>query len=246
MSETGISSDKTLTVLIPAWNEKDCISAVLEEFEGPPALSAIRLLVVDDGSTDGTGAVLDEYSRAHPRMSALHVPHGGKDRALWAGFGAIKTGWTGMMDGDGQYDPNDFPRLMAHAAETGSDAVWGVRAQRHDHALRFISSSIGRATKRIALGGQIVSDTGCGIWIARTRFLQPIPGASPDPAGQVHCHIPELTAVQGGRVTELDIAHRSRHGGTAKFGALNRIMPGLHSLRQAARARGRLGRLGSV
>jgi dolichol-phosphate mannosyltransferase len=236
------AGNNELTVLIPAWNERDCISTVLQEFEGPAALGAIRLLVVDDGSTDGTGAVLDDYSRAHPRMQALHVPHGGKDRALWAGFGAIHTGWTGMMDGDGQYDPNDIPRLMAHAASAGSDAVWGIRASRQDHALRFISSRIGRATKRIALGGQIVRDTGCGIWIARSQYLQPIPGVCPGPAGQVHCHIPELITVQGGRVTELDISHRSRHGGTAKFGALNRILPGLRSLRQAAAARKRLKR----
>lgn len=240
MNEPGSRGNDTITVLIPAWNEKDCISSVLQEFEGPPGLAAVRLLVVDDGSTDGTGAVLDEYHRAHPGMEALHVPHGGKDRALWAGFGAIRTEWTGMMDGDGQYDPNDFPRLMARAAEAGADSVWGVRAHRQDHALRFISSGIGRATKRIALGGQIVRDTGCGIWIARSKYLQPIPGVCTEPAGQVHCHIPELITVQGGRVTELDIAHRSRHGGSAKFGALNRILPGLRSLRQAARARGKL------
>ena len=116
-----------LTILIPAWNELDCISGVLREFEEAPALSSIRLIVIDDDSTDGTGTVLDEYSHARPGVNALHVPHGGKDRALWTGFAAVCTGWTGMMDADGQYDPADFPRLMAHAAETSSDAVWGVR-----------------------------------------------------------------------------------------------------------------------
>ena len=229
-----------LTVLIPVWNERDCILDVLREFEGPPALHQIRLLVIDDGSTDGTGPVLDDYSRAHPRMQALHVPHGGKDRALWAGFHAVRTGWTGMMDGDGQYTPNDFPRLLAFANESQVDAVWGIRLHRKDHTLRFLSSWIGRTTKRLALGGQIVQDSGCGIWIACSRFLQSVPGVCPDPGGQVHCHLPELVASQGGRVAELEIAHRLRHAGRAKFGALNRIVPGLTSLCQAARCRRRL------
>ncbi len=231
---------EALTVLIPVWNERDCISNVLQAFEGPSELRQVQLLVVDDGSTDGTGSVLDDYSRAHPRMAALHVPHGGKDRALWAGFQTLRTGWTGMMDGDGQYDPNDFARLLAFASDTRADAVWGIRVHRQDHALRFLSSWIGRTTKRLALGGQVVQDTGCGIWIARSRYLDPIPGACPDPAGQVHCHIPELIAKQGGRVAEVAIAHGARHAGRAKFGALNRVVPGLKSLCQAARGRRRL------
>ena len=66
-----------LTVLLPVWNERDCILNVLQAFEEPRELRQVQLLVVDDGSTDGTGAVLDDYSRAHPRMSVLHVPHGG-------------------------------------------------------------------------------------------------------------------------------------------------------------------------
>jgi len=226
-----------ITVLIPAWNERECIVAVLDEFETTPSLAGVKLLVVDDGSTDGTGPLLDEYARSHPRMKALHVPHGGKDRALWAGFMAVTTEWTGMMDGDGQYDPKDFPELLHEASIRKADAVWGIRSRRHDHALRFISSSIGRITKRLMLGSRKVRDTGCGIWIARSRYLQPIPATCADPAGQVHCHIPELITAQGGVVEETDIVHRSRHAGQAKFGALNRIVPGLKSLSQAAAAR---------
>ena len=241
MDQTELTRQtEELTVLIPVWNESDCISDVLRGFEGPSGLQQVRLLVIDDGSTDGTGAVLDEYSRAHPRMDVLHVPHGGKDRALWAGFQAVRTGWTGMMDGDGQYNPNDFSRLLAFAGEARADAVWGIRVHRQDHALRFLSSWIGHTTKRLVLGGQMVKDTGCGIWIARSRYLRPIPGVCPDPAGQVHCHIPELIATQGGRVAELAIAHGPRHAGRAKFGALNRIVPGLTSLGQDARGRRRL------
>ena len=232
-----------LTVLIPVWNERDCILGALREFEGLPGLSQVRLLVIDDGSTDGTGLVLDDYSHQHPQMEALHLPHGGKDRALWAGFQAVHTGWTGMMDGDGQYAPNDFPRLLALAGDTGADAVWGIRLHRRDNALRFLASWIGRTTKHLALGGHVIQDSGCGIWIARTRYLQPIPGVCPAPAGQVHCHLPELIATLGGRVAELEITHRSRHAGRAKFGALNRIVPGLTSLCQAARSRRRLLRL---
>jgi len=229
-----------LTVLIPVWNERECIADVLRAFEDAPGLQQVRVLLVDDGSTDGTGPLLDGYSRTHPRVETLHMSHGGKDRALWAGFPVVRTGWTGMMDGDGQYAPNDFPKLLAFARQVRADAVWGIRVHRQDHALRFLSSRIGRLTKRQVLGRQMVQDTGCGIWIACSRYLQPIPGVCPDPAGQVHCHLPELIATQGGRVAELEIMHRSRHAGRAKFGTLNRIVPGLLSLCQAAKGRRRL------
>ena len=229
-----------LTVLIPVWNERDCILTTLRAFEGPAGLQPIRLLVLDDGSTDGSGRMLDLYSCSHPQMKVLHLPHGGKDRALWAGFQAVRTCWTGMMDGDGQYSPSDFPRLLARAGEDQVTAVWGIRRHRQDNAQRFLSSWIGRTIKRLALGGQMVQDSGCGIWIARSQYLQTIPGVSPAPAGQVHCHIPELIATQGGHVSELAVTHCLRYAGRAKFGAFNRIVPGLTSLYQAAKIRRRL------
>lgn len=225
----GLSS---FTLVLPVWNEREVIEPVVQEILSVPELSSIRLLLVDDGSTDGSAELLDGLAKREARCTVLHLPHGGKDRALWAAFARIETEWLGIMDSDGQYDPRDAAEL-ARRADGGTAAVWGVRASRHDNRWRKIISRAGRLTKRLILGSCTVQDTGCGIWLAQTRFVRDLESLCPQPAGQVHCHIPELIRTRGGRIAEQAIRHRSRLGGQAKYGALNRMGPGLRSLFQA-------------
>ena len=224
-----------LTVLIPVWNEEACVEGVVREFRSPAGAGAAPLLLLDDGSTDGTRAALDRLAAEGLSLRVLALPHGGKDRALWAGFLAVETGWCGIMDGDGQYVPGDFSRLLEEARARGLDAVWGLRAARSDTSFRKGISRGGRAIKRSMLGGAAVADAGCGIWVARTRYLRSVPAHCTDPAGQVHCHLAEMIAAQGGRVGEAPIRHRSRERGVAKYGLLNRLGPGWRSLVQARR-----------
>ena len=223
-----------LTVILPVWNEHEVIEPVVEEFLAVPELSDVRVLLVDDGSTDGSMALLDQLADRHHRCEVLHLPHGGKDRALWAAFSQVKTEWVGIMDADGQYDPHDIARMLGNFTHFG-DAVWGVRTQRHDRAWRRFISKVGRFGKSLVLGECAVSDTGCGMWLARTCFVQSLGTLCSAPAGQVHCHIPEFIRAQGGRISEQPITHRDRLGGQAKYGAWNRLIPGIYSLLQARR-----------
>ena len=126
----------------------------------------------------------------------------------------------------------------------GADAVWGIRGKRCDYGWRLFISRIGRRVKRLMLGHCCVSDTGCGIWVAKACHLRDLRQRCPDPVGQVHCHLPEYIQSRGGKVVERDIEHRARHAGQAKFGAINRIIPGLRSLFQARRLIA--GRIASV
>ncbi|NLG34021.1 MAG: glycosyltransferase family 2 protein [Lentisphaerae bacterium] len=223
---------KSFTLVLPVWNEREVIEPVVQEILSVPELACIRLLLVDDGSTDGSAELLDGLETKDGRCAALHLPHGGKDRALWAAFGRVETDWLGIMDSDGQYDPRDLVELFRQA-DTNIAAVWGVRARRHDNRWRKIISRAGRLAKRLILGSCTVQDTGCGIWVAQTRFVRDLNALCPEPAGQVHCHLPELISTRGGRIAEQAIRHRSRLGGQAKYGALNRMGPGLRSLLQA-------------
>ncbi len=223
---------KSFTLVLPVWNEREVIEPVVQEILSVSELASIRLLLVDDGSTDGSAELLDGLVQRDSRCAVLHLPHGGKDRALWAAFGRIETEWLGIMDSDGQYDPRDLVDLFRRV-EADTAAVWGVRARRHDNRWRKLISRAGRLTKRLILGSCTVQDTGCGIWIAQTRFVRDLDALCPQPAGQVHCHLPELIRTRGGRIAEQAIRHRSRMGGQAKYGALNRMGPGLRSLLQA-------------
>ena len=226
-----------LTIILPVWNERETVPRVLAELLAVPRLGRARVLIVDDGSTDGGGVELDAWADREARVRVVHLSHEGKDAALWHAVAKADTEWLCAMDADGQYDPKDIVRLMDHAEGSGADAVWGVRTAREDTALRFVSSTVGRMARRLVLGTTVVHDSGCGLVVARRTFYNWVRVACSRPAGLVHCQLAELIHAQGGKVAELPIAHRPRHGGCAKFGALNRIMPGLRSLLQARRAR---------
>jgi len=226
---------KPFTLVLPVWNEDEVIRAVVEEILSVPELSDARILLMDDGSTDGTAAALDDLANRYSCCRVLHLAHGGKDLALWRAFEETGTDAVGIMDSDGQYDPRDLIEML-RLMEEGADAVWGVRASRRDTGWRKVISKAGRFVKRLILGGCAVKDTGCGQWVARLRFVRDLSRLCPAPAGQVHCHIPELIRRRGGRIVEVPIHHRGRLGGQAKYGALNRLGPGLKSLFQARRA----------
>ena len=230
-----------LTVILPIWNEAGTVPHVLVELLAVPGLVGAQVLAVDDGSTDGSARELDSWAARDARVRVVHLPHGNKDAALWHAVGDADTEWLCAMDADGQYDPSDIVRLMDHAGTTGADAVWGVRVAREDHALRFVSSAVGRMARRLVLGTLAVHDAGCGLVLVRRTFYARATVACPRPAGLVHCQLAELIHAMGGKVAELPIAHRPRRGGRAKFGALNRMVPGVRSLLQARKARRDLG-----
>ena len=232
--KTGMEAIAAFTLVLPVWNERDVIGPVVEEIMAVPELSGAHVLLVDDGSTDGSAELLDGLAARHGHCTALHLPHGGKDAALWEAFGNIPTHWLGIMDSDGQYDPRDAVEMF-RMVQGDVGAVWGVRARRNDNGWRKAISRVGRLVKRIMLGSCTVRDTGCGLWIAQSRFVRDLRELCPHPAGQVHCHIPELIRARGGRIAEHAICHRSRLGGQAKYGALNRLVPGFASLLQARR-----------
>ncbi len=227
----------SLTIILPAWNEQEVVAHVLDELLAVPGLAGARVLAMDDGSTDGTASLLDQAAARDARVRVAHLPHGGKDRALWRAFADAATEWICVMDADGQYDPADIPRLMAQATATHADGVWGVRAAREDNAWRKLSSRLGKLAKRLIMGAPAVSDPGCGLFVAKRDLCLRVATACPQPAGQMHCHLADVIRSYGGVVGEKPINHRARQGGKAKYGMLNRIVPGLRSLRQARWAR---------
>ena len=222
-----------LAIVLPAWNESAVIEQVLREILNAESIREAAIHVIDDGSTDGTPDLVQALSATSSRLSVSSLPHGGKDRALWHAFRTVESEWIAILDADGQYVPDNVAMLLAAAQQEGADACWGRRERRSDHPWRLFCSRIAKGLKRRALGGLSVEDAGCGIWVARVKYLKPVAEQIKDPAGQVHCHLAELIEAQGGRVTQRPIQHRSRAGGTAKFGMWNRLGPGRRSLQQA-------------
>ncbi len=223
------------TIIIPVWNEEETIASVIEEVLKEKYLNFLNntyIIIVDDGSDDRTVEILEKISKAG-RLCYIYNEHGGKDAALWSGIIAAQTEWIGVMDSDRQNVPKDFKNLFVKAENEKADAVWGIRSCRKDGLIKRISSFCGRVIKKFLLKKCVVQDCGCGIFVARKRFLIKIIKECPKPYGQLHCHLPELIVAQGGKVIETVVRHRKRKEGTAKFGVFNRIVSGLVSLIQA-------------
>jgi glycosyltransferase involved in cell wall biosynthesis len=206
-----------LSVVVPAYNEKENL---------PPLLAALRppldglgveyeILVVDDGSTDGSHEVLDALRAEHPRLRALRfVRNAGQSAAFLAGFDAATGDVVVTLDADLQNDPADIPRLLA--ALPGHDAVLGVRAKRRDTALRRVSSRVANAVRRFATGDGL-TDVGCSLKAFRREHLADLPRFD-----GVHRFFGTLLVWKGCRVAEIPVQHHPRRAGKAKYNLRNR------------------------
>ena len=119
-----------LSIVVPVYNERYLVEACLERVVAVtvPGIDEIELVVVDDGSTDGTGEVLDRLAARWPeRLRLLRQPNGGKGAALHTGIAAATGDFIVFQDADLEYDPRDLPALVAPLLEDAADAVYGSR-----------------------------------------------------------------------------------------------------------------------
>jgi dolichol-phosphate mannosyltransferase len=210
-------------VILPTYDEADNLAVVVAGIRR--ALPAARVLVVDDASPDGTGAVADALAARDAAVSVLHRPaKAGLGAAYGAGFARALAGGAGFvmeMDVDRSHDPADLPRLLA-AAEAGADVVLGSRyvpgGRVEDWGpLRRALSRAGCAYARLVLGVPVRDLTG-GFKCFRAVALRRIDAASARAHG--YAFQVELTwrALQEGlRVVEVPITFRDREQGRSKM-----------------------------
>jgi glycosyltransferase involved in cell wall biosynthesis len=204
-----------ISVVIPVHDEAANLPQLYRELSATLdrlPLSA-EIIFADDGSRDGSAAVLDGFAEADPRARTLHLSRNfGQTAALMAAI-ANSTGDVIIpMDGDGQNDPADIPRLLAKLAE-GYDVVSGWRVAREDNGLtRRLPSAI--ANRLIsALLRMPLHDYGCTLKAYRREVVKDV-----RLYGEMHRFIPIYAGWEGARVAELAIAHRPRRFGKSKYG----------------------------
>jgi len=213
----------TLSVVAPFYNEEANIDALCARLI--PALEkigpAFEIVLVDDGSTDGGGALARAHAERDPRIRVVTLEErAGQSAALDAGFHAARGPVIVTMDADLQNDPEDIPLLLARLAE-GADVACGVRMTRYDNWVRRISSRIANRV-RDRITGDRVTDTGCSLKAYRAEYLRRLKMYN-----GMHRFLPTLMRFEGARVVEVPVRHHPRVAGESKYGIGNRALVGL-------------------
>ncbi|MFO0873268.1 MAG: glycosyltransferase family 2 protein [Phycisphaerales bacterium] len=226
-----MSAAVELSVVAPAHNEQDNVVPLVREIVQAldPLGIEYEIVIVDDGSTDATGARLIALLPQEPRLRALAMadtPPGrgnGQSAAFHAGFRASRGRLIAVLDADLQNDPADIPRMLALMGSSRADVVQGDRsANRRDTLVRRASSVVGRTFRRLILGDTI-RDTGCSLRVLTREAALAIPLQFRG----MHRFIPVMARQLGFTVIETPVRHRPRTRGAAKYGIWNRAIPGL-------------------
>jgi glycosyltransferase involved in cell wall biosynthesis len=204
-----------LSVVIPVYNEAGSLLGLFEEVTdallGLPA--PYEILFVDDGSTDASPRILEELAAKDEAVKVLTFRRNfGQTAAMMAGIDHARGEVIVVLDGDGQNDPADIPRLLDRLAQ-GYDVVSGWRRERKDAPLRRVLPSrvanwlISRTT------GVRLHDYGCSLKAYRRDVIRSV-----RLYGEMHRFAPIYASWQGARVTELPVNHRPREHGRSKYG----------------------------
>ena len=202
-------------MILPAYNEADNLPHVIPELASELAERFIdwEIVVVDDGSTDATVAVVHDLAATVPQLRCIRLRcNRGKSEALRTAFESVDADLIGLMDADGQDDPTEIDKLLAAIAE-GYDLVTGRRELRHDRFVKRTTSRVFNWTTA-KVSGIDGHDFNSGFKLMRGEVADSI-----DLYGEMHRYIPPLAQFAGFRSTEVDVNHRERIAGTSKFGA---------------------------
>lgn len=214
-----------LSIVIPAYNEKESLPDLLKQIRevlGPTKMQ-YEVIVVDDGSRDGTFELLRSLKNTYPELRAIRFRRNfGKSPALAEGFRLVRGKWVVTMDADLQDDPREIPGLLA-LLEDEYDMVSGWKKVRHDPVSKTIPSKIfNKVTAWIT--GIKIHDFNCGLKAYRREVVDSL-----QVYGEMHRFLPVLAHWQGFRVGEVVVTHHPRRYGKSKFG-LSRFFNGFFDL----------------
>ncbi|HON38733.1 MAG: glycosyltransferase family 2 protein [Desulfomonilia bacterium] len=208
--------DVVLSVVMPFYNEEECIEEVVSEVGEVLAEQAglvWELILVDDGSTDRTPEILDSLELKGGSVRVVHLwPNSGQSAALEAGFAAACGELVATLDGDGQNDPRDILRLKDELEARRVDMMCGIRRKRADNMIRRVSSVIANRIRSGVLKDNI-TDVGCSVRVFRRECLGKVRFFR-----NAHRFFPALFIMAGYRVAEMPVNHRARLKGTSKYG----------------------------
>jgi dolichol-phosphate mannosyltransferase len=218
------SGQPRISVVVPVCNEAENVEPLAREIHAALGGHAYEMIFIDDGSTDETALILLRLKGELHNLRVLrHSFRSGQSAAVASGVRAARAPWVATLDGDGQNDPADIPKLIAARDEQpGVQLFMGNRkASRKDTFFRKLQSGIANGV-RSGLLGDGTPDTGCGIKLFMRDVFLELPRFD-----HMHRFLPALFMRQGARVISIPVGHRPRTRGTSKYGMLNRLWVGI-------------------
>ena len=216
-----------ISIVVPVFNEEGAVEALAREIAAAFAGWRCEILFIDDASTDATGARLAGLRSEVPALRVLaHRRNAGQSRAIRTGVRAARAPIVVMLDGDGQNDPADAPRLARALAvgPPGLGLVGGERRIRRDSAGKRWASRLANAVRRRVLNDR-AADTGCGLKAFRREAFLALPYFD-----HLHRYLPALMIREGYQVTFEPVNHRPRQSGRSKYTNLGRLGASLFDL----------------
>lgn len=207
------------TIIVPVYNEQECLPELFQKLKAYLKIASkkTKVLLVDDGSSDGSGAMIKRFCEKNEHFSYLLFERNfGKGAALKAAFDHTTTTWLGYLDADLQTYPEDFEKLFP-LSDT-HELVTGWRRDRKDTWVKRISSKVGNGV-RIMFTRDHMHDTGCPLKIIKTSYAQQIPMFK-----GLQRFLPAMVLLQNGRIAEVEIPHYPRLAGESKYSFKNRFM----------------------
>ena len=211
-----MAESASLSVVVPLYNEEASVPLLVEKLLAAlrPLERPFELVLVDDGSKDGTPAVLRHLTERVPELVAVLLRRNyGQTAAMAAGFDASGGGVIVTLDGDLQNDPADIPLLLARLEQDDLDLVSGWRQQRQDGALNRLLPSL-VANRLIArVTGVRLHDYGCSLKAYRREVVSDM-----NLYGELHRFLPALAFIEGARIGEVRVSHQARLYGRSNYG----------------------------
>lgn len=212
-----MSVNPGLSIVVPVYNEQECVGPLIDEILAATAdFPALEILLVDDGSSDETPRILANYSGRFPALRVLTFEkNAGQSAAMACGFMNARFDHVVAMDGDGQSDPADIPQIASLLHEF--PLVCGYRAKRKDTIWKRWGSLWANSVRRKVTGDQVI-DIGCSLKGFHREPLQRLYFFDGS-----HRFLPVLMEMEGCHMTQIEVHHRPRSGGTSKYGNLDRL-----------------------
>jgi glycosyltransferase involved in cell wall biosynthesis len=203
-----------LSIVVPIKDERDNLARLHELVTRAllPLERNYEIILVDDGSTDGSFSLMEELARRDHRVKVVRLRRNfGQSAALQAGIDFSSGDILVTMDGDLQNDPADIPILLNKLAE-GYDAVLGQRARRQDNfVIRKLPSLLANWLIR-KVTGSTIKDMGCTLRAMRRDLAESLPLY-----GEMHRFVPVLALQYGGRLAQMPVRHHPRTAGKTKY-----------------------------